>query len=86
MIFATLSGKAPPTGFLILLWTLTIFLLLIAVAAPIMAWKLRAPIKSKKPGGKVRGGGAQSGCLVAGGVPALFLGVFLLVWAVQIST
>ncbi|MEO8851863.1 MAG: hypothetical protein ABI360_09055 [Allobranchiibius sp.] len=85
MIFATLSGNAPPTGFLILLWTLTVFFLVIAVAAPIMAWRLRSPIESKKPGGRVRGGGAQSGCLVAGGVPSLFLGVFLLVWAVQIS-
>lgn len=86
MIFATLSGNAPPTGFLILLWSFTVFFLAIAVIAPILGWKYRFPVESKKPGGKVRGGGAQSGCLFAGGIPALFLGTFLFVWAVQIST
>ncbi len=85
MITATLSGNRPPTGFLITLWLLTIFFLAIAVVAPFVAWRLRAPVKSRKPGGKVRGGGAQSGCLVAGGVPSLLLGLFLLVWAIQIS-
>lgn len=85
MITRTVSGNPPPTGFLITIWILAIFFLLIAVAAPIGAWRLRSPIEPKKPGGKPRGGGAQSGCLVAGGVPSLLFGVFLLVWAIQVS-
>lgn len=85
MITRTISGNRPPTGFLITLWTLTILFLLIAVSAGIAAWRLRSSVGEEADGLKRRGQATQSGCLVAGGVPSLLLGVFLLVWAVQVT-
>ena len=81
MITRTVSGKPPPTGFLITLWVLTVLFLAIAVGAGVAAWKLRSMSQEQREAGRA----AQAGCLLVGGVPAGLFGLFLLYWAVQVT-
>lgn len=85
MITRTVSGKRPPTQFLFTLWGLAIFFLLLTVFAVVAGWRLRKSSAQQTDEQKRGGQATQSGCLIAGGVPSLLIGVFLLVWAIQVT-
>ncbi|MDQ2850756.1 hypothetical protein V3G39_04395 [Dermatophilaceae bacterium Sec6.4] len=85
MITRTISGKTPPTQFLFTLWALTAFFLLLTVFAVVAGWRLRKSSQRQVDPDRKGGQATQSGCLIAGGVPSLLIGVFLLVWAIQVT-
>ncbi|WP_265445567.1 hypothetical protein [Flexivirga meconopsidis] len=81
----TVSGKTPPLGFRITLWVLAIVVLSAAIAAAVTWWRLRKVAAAMPEGQQRQGRSAQAGCLMVGAIPALFLGLFLLDWAIQVS-
>ena len=81
----TLSGKTPPLAFRITLWILAIFFLGIAVVAVVSWWRLRRSAKELPAGEARQTKSGRAGCLMAGAVPAVLFGAFLLDWAIQVS-
>lgn len=81
----TVSGKTPPLPFLITLWLLALFFLGIAIAAVIAWWRLRRDAKALPEGEARQGKSGRAGCLMAGAIPAVLFGIFLLDWAIQVS-
>lgn len=81
----TVSGKTPPLPFRITLWLLVVFFLGCAVAAGVTWWRLRQELREMPDGEEQQAKRGRAGCLVAGAVPALLFGLFLLDWAIQVS-
>lgn len=81
----TISGKTPPLAFRITLWLLVVFFLGVAVAAAITWWRLRRQVQQLPAGEEQQAKRGRAGCLMAGAVPALLFGLFLLDWAIQVS-
>lgn len=81
----TVSGKTPPLPFRITLWLLAIFFLGVAVAAAVAWWRLSREAKTLPKGEERQGKSGRAGCLMAGAVPAVLFGLFLLDWAIQVS-
>ncbi|WP_446665080.1 hypothetical protein [Flexivirga sp. B27] len=81
----TVSGKTPPLAFRITLWLLVVFFLGTAIAAGIAWWRLRQEARAMPEGEDRQSRSGRAGCLMAGAIPALIFGLFLLDWAVQVS-
>ncbi|GGB29124.1 hypothetical protein GCM10011492_19340 [Flexivirga endophytica] len=81
----TVSGKTPPLAFRITLWILVVFFIGVAVAGAVTWWRLRRTAQDLPEGQERQGKSGQAGCLMAGAIPALLLGLFLLDWAIQVS-
>ncbi len=84
MISGTLSGKQPPTGFLVSLWSLAAFFVLLALAAGIFAWRWRRSGLELDETQR-QGRSAQAGCLFIGSIPAGLLGLGFLYWAISVT-
>ena len=81
----TVSGKTPPLPFRITLWILAIFFLGVAVFAVVTWWRLRRETQRLPEGEELQAKRGKVGCLMAGAVPAVLFGLFLLDWAIQVS-
>jgi membrane protein implicated in regulation of membrane protease activity len=81
----TVSGKTPPTAFLVTMWALTIIFLGLSVLGAVLWWRMRQATGTNRRGVDVQGQQAQAGCLAVGSIPALLVGLFLLTWAIQVS-
>ncbi|HWC24398.1 MAG TPA: hypothetical protein VG502_19045 [Flexivirga sp.] len=81
----TVSGKTPPLAFRITLWLLVVFFLGVAVFAAVTWWRLRREVQQLPDGEEQQSKRGRAGCLMAGAIPALLFGLFLLDWAIQVS-
>lgn len=81
----TVSGKTPPLAFRITLWLLVVFFLGAAIAAAVKWWRLRREVQALPQGEDRQTKSGRAGCLLAGAIPALLFGLFLLDWAIQVS-
>ncbi|MFC6705176.1 hypothetical protein [Flexivirga alba] len=81
----TVSGKTPPLAFRITLWLLAIVFLGMAVFAVVTWWRLRREVQQSPEGEELQSKRGKVGCLMAGAVPAVLFGLFLLDWAIQVS-
>lgn len=81
----TVSGRRPPTGFLITLWALTVLALGAAVWAIVYSIILRRRAARTTDRDENAGRRGQAGCLMVFAIPCLLLGLFLLSWAVGVS-
>lgn len=81
----TVSGKTPPLGFRIALWLLAAFFLGMAIFALVTWWRLRRELRQSPESDALQAKRGRAGCLMAGAVPAVLFGLFLLDWAIQVS-
>lgn len=81
----TVSGKTPPLAFRITLWILAIFFLGMAVFALVTWWRMRRELQRSPESEELQSNRGKIGCLMAGAVPAVLFGIFLLDWAIQVS-
>ncbi|RNI25266.1 hypothetical protein [Flexivirga caeni] len=81
----TLSGKTPPLAFRITLWILVVAFLGGAVVGVVGWFRMRRKAAALPEGDERGGRSTQAGCLMAGAIPLLLFGLFLLDWAIQVS-
>lgn len=81
----TVSGKTPPLPFRITIWLLAIFFLGMAAFAVVTWWRLRREMQQSPDSEGLQAKRGKVGCLMAGAVPAVLFGLFLLDWAIQVS-
>lgn len=93
----TVSGKPPPTGFLITLWALAIFFVCVTVALIYFGFRDQRAVRDRRIADPAaRAGGpdtgidptgraGRAGCLLVTAVPCAILAFFFVGWLIGIS-